>query len=47
MRKSLKLIKSKSKEEAISKAIAELNLKAEDIEVEILENPSKGFFRFL
>ncbi|HBG4577652.1 TPA: protein jag [Clostridioides difficile] len=47
MRKSLKLIKSKSKEEAISKAIAELNLKAEDIEVEILENPSKGFLGFI
>ena len=47
MRKSLKLIKSKSKEEAISKAIAELNLKEEDIEVEILENPSKGFLGFI
>ncbi|MCC0633344.1 MULTISPECIES: RNA-binding cell elongation regulator Jag/EloR [Clostridioides] len=47
MRKSLKLIKSKSKEEAINKAIAELNLKVEDIEVEILENPSKGFLGFI
>lgn len=47
MRKSLKLIKSKSKEEVISKVIVELNLKVEDIEVEIFENLSKGFLGFI
>lgn len=36
-------IKSKSKEDAISKALIKFNAKREDIEVEVIENPSKGF----
>lgn len=36
-------IKSKSKEDAISKALTKFNVKREDIEVEVIENPSKGF----
>ncbi len=36
-------IKSKSKEDAISKALTKFNAKREDIEVEVIENPSKGF----
>ena len=40
-------IRSKSKEDAINKAIEKLNVKLEDLEVEILENPTKGFLGFL
>lgn len=42
MRKSLE-VKSKTKEEAIRKALLELDLKEEDIEVEVVQNPVKGF----
>jgi len=40
-------IRSKSKEEAINKAIEELNVKLEDLEIEVLESPTKGFLGFL
>ena len=40
-------IRSKSKEEAIDKVIKELNVTLEDLEIEILENPTKGFLGFL
>ena len=40
-------IRSKSKEEAISKAIEKLNVKLDDLEIEVLENPTKGFLGFL
>lgn len=40
-------IRSKSKEEAINKALVELNSKLEDLEIEVLENPTKGFLGFL
>ena len=40
-------IRSKSKEEAIKKAIKELNVNLEDLEIEVLENPTKGFLGFL
>ena len=40
-------IRSKTKDEAISKALTELNVKLEDLQVEVLENPSKGFLGFL
>ena len=40
-------IRSKSKEEAISKAIEKLNVKLDDLEIEVLENPTKGFLVFL
>ncbi|WP_024621736.1 RNA-binding cell elongation regulator Jag/EloR [Metaclostridioides mangenotii] len=40
-------IKSKSKESAISQALAKFNAKREDIEVEVIENPSKGFLGFI
>ena len=40
-------IRSKSKEEAIEKAIKELNVNLEDLEIEVLENPTKGFLGFL
>ena len=40
-------IRSKSKEEAIDKAIKELNVNLEDLEIEVLENPTKGFLGFL
>jgi spoIIIJ-associated protein len=36
-------LKSKNKEGAISQALAKFNTKREDIEVEVIENPSKGF----
>ena len=39
-------IRSKSKEEAISKAIEKLNVKLDDLEIEVLENPTKGFLGF-
>lgn len=42
MEQSLK-IKSKSKEEAIAQALAKLNVGRDEIEVEVIENPSKGF----
>ena len=40
-------IRSKTKDEAISKALTELNVKLEDLQIEVLENPSKGFLGFL
>ena len=40
-------IRSKSREDAINKALVELNAKLEDLEVEVLENPTKGFLGFL
>ena len=40
-------IRSKSKEEAINKALVELNVNLEDLEIEVLENPTKGFLGFL
>ncbi|WP_300276731.1 RNA-binding cell elongation regulator Jag/EloR [Peptacetobacter sp.] len=40
-------IKSKSKEEAIQKALIELNVKENDIEVKELEAPNKGFLGFI
>ena len=40
-------IRSKTKDESISKALTELNVKLEDLQVEVLENPSKGFLGFL
>lgn len=46
MRRSLEL-KSKTKEEAINKALQQLNVKLEDLEVEIIENPTKGFLGFI
>lgn len=46
MAKKLK-IKSKSKEEAIKKALLELNVSEDDIEIEELEAPSKGFLGFI
>ena len=40
-------IRSKTKDEAISKALTQLNVELEDLQVEVLENPSKGFLGFL
>ena len=40
-------IRSKSKEDAIDKAIKELNVKFDDLEIEVLEKPTKGFLGFL
>ena len=40
-------IRSKTKDEAISKALTKLNVKLEDLQIEVLENPSKGFLGFL
>ncbi|MDR1773877.1 MAG: protein jag [Clostridioides sp.] len=42
MPKSLK-INCKSKEEAIKAAIEKFNCKEEDLEIQVLENPTKGF----
>ena len=36
----------KTVEEALQAALAELKVNAEDVEVEVLESPSKGFFGF-
>lgn len=46
MRRSLEL-RSKSKEEAIKKALLQLNVKQEDLEIEEVEQPIKGFLGFL
>lgn len=46
MAKKIK-IKSKSREEAIKKALSELNVSEDDIEVVELEAPSKGFLGFI
>lgn len=46
MAKTIK-IKSKSREEAIQKALVEFNVKENDIEVKELEAPSKGFLGFI
>ena len=46
MRRSLEL-RSKSKEEALNKALTELNVSQQDLEVEVLEQPVKGFLGFL
>ena len=40
-------IRSKSKEDAINKAIKELNVNLEDLKIEVLQNPTKGFLGFL
>lgn len=40
-------IKSKSREEAIKKALSDLNVSEDDIEVVELEAPSKGFLGFI
>lgn len=40
-------IRSKSKEDAINKALEKLNVKLEDLKIEVLENPTKGFLGFL
>ena len=40
-------IRSKTKDEAINKALEQLNVKSEDLKIEVLENPSKGFLGFL
>lgn len=40
-------IKSKTKEEAVKKAILELNVQEKDIEVKVIQNPSKGFLGLL
>lgn len=46
MRRSLEL-KSKTKEEAISQALLQLNVQEKDIEVEVILNPTKGFLGFI
>lgn len=46
MRVSLE-IKSKTKEEAISKAMAKLNVNSKDLEVEVLQQATKGFLGFI
>ena len=40
-------IRSKNKEEALKKALLELNLNQEDLEIEEIEQPIKGFLGFL
>ena len=40
-------IRSKSEEEAIQKAIEQLNVDKTDIEIEVIEAPSKGFLGFI
>ena len=40
-------IRSKSKEDAIDKAIKQLNVKFDDLQIEVLETPTKGFLGFL
>ena len=40
-------IKSKTKEEAIQSALLELGVEEKDIEVNVIQNPSKGFLGFL
>jgi spoIIIJ-associated protein len=46
MRASLE-IRSKNKEDAINKAIAQLNVTLEELEIEVLEQPTKGFLGFI
>lgn len=46
MRRSLEL-KSKTKEEAISQALLQLNVQEKDIEVEVILKPTKGFLGFI
>ena len=40
-------IRSKNREEALKKALSELNVKQEDLEIEEIEQPVKGFLGFL
>ena len=40
-------IKSKTKEEAIQSALLKLGVEEKDIEVQVIQNPSKGFLGFL
>ena len=40
-------IRSKSKEDAINQALDKLNVELEDLKIEVLENPTKGFLGFL
>ncbi len=46
MKRILK-IKSKNQEEALKKALEELNVNESDLEIEILEQPTKGFLGFI
>jgi spoIIIJ-associated protein len=46
MRASLE-IRSKSKEDAINKAITQLNVTLKELEIEVLEQPTKGFLGFI
>lgn len=46
MRRSLEL-RSKNKEEAIKKALIQLSVKQEELEIEEVEQPTKGFLGFL
>lgn len=46
MRRSLE-IKSKNQEEALKKALEQLKVKVEDLEIEVLEAPTKGFLGFI
>ena len=46
MRRSLE-VRSKNREEAIKKALIELNVEKEDLEIEEIEQPIKGFLGFL
>jgi len=46
MRRSLE-VRSKNREEAIKKALIELNVEKEDLEIEEIEQPTKGFLGFL
>lgn len=40
-------VKSKTKEEAVQSALLELGVEEKDIEVKIIQNPSKGFLGFI
>lgn len=40
-------VKSKTKEEAVQSALLELGVEEKDIEVKVIQNPSKGFLGFL
>lgn len=46
MRRCLEL-RSKTQEDAIKRALTEFNVKQEDIEIEVIEKPTKGFLGFL
>ena len=46
MRRSLE-IKSKNQEEALKRALEQLKAKVDDVEIEVLEAPTKGFLGFI